>query len=389
MLILIFIMVVNALSYATIIPIIYTYAQLYGINALGMSFLFASYSIAQLVATPFLGRLSDRFGRRPVLLVCIAGTAVSLGLFAVVKTFWLMVFARVLDGITGGNISVAQAVMSDTTQGEERAKAFGILGGAFGFGFLFGPALGGFMSSYSLTAPFWFSAALSLIAVIVGAIFLPETLDRNLKQINKEEPVFKLHTLYEALLKPFTGAVLLVSFLLACSLNAMVIGFNAFTVDILHLHSQQIGLFFTVFGIIGVVMQVFGLSAVMKRFHSKRDILTITVALSLITMITSYLSHSMWPFFFSMMGFGVFSAFRDPMIASLLSERTNKEDQGGILGINQAYISLGQIIGPLSAGVVSQALPINYVFFLAAVYLAIALMCTRWFYISRGNTLDL
>src|SRR5260221_5162841 len=138
-----FIAVVNMLGYGIIITIMYAYVARFGINALGIGILFASFSLAQFISTPIIGRLSDRFGRKPLLAYSVLGTAVSFLLMAVAKSASVIFLARTMDGISGGNISVAQAVISDSTEPKERAKWFGILGAAFGFGFVFGPAIGG------------------------------------------------------------------------------------------------------------------------------------------------------------------------------------------------------------------------------------------------------
>lgn len=382
-------MVVNALSYGTIIPLLYPYAARFGFNALGMSLLLTSFSIAQFVATPILGRLSDRFGRKPVLVICLFGTALSLGMFALAKSILMIFVARMIDGVTGGNISVAQAIISDSTEGEERTKSFGMLGAAFGFGFLFGPAIGGYLSTFGLTLPFWFSAALALVAAVLGWFVLPETLKPSLKNVQnkKHEPLFKLDTLYHALFAPYTGVILIVSFLTATALNAFILGFQAYTNDVLHLNTFQIGAFFSSFGLIGILMQMFAIGPVLKAVHSKKKILQFSLAASVAGMIAGFLAWNVWLFFVSMILYAILGAFRDPMITGLLSERTKAEDQGGILGINQAYISLGQIVGPLLAGAVT-TFSIHAVFLLSAAIYGAATIATRWLYV-KDKPLDL
>jgi multidrug resistance protein len=388
LLLLSFIMVVNALSYGVIIPLLYPYASRFGVNPFGMSLLFATYSLAQFLATPILGRLSDRYGRKPLLLFSILGTSLSLAGMALASNIVIFAIARFIDGITGGNISVAQAIISDTAQGEERAKAFGMLGAAFGIGFLFGPAIGGGLSTFGITAPFWFSSALALVAVILGFFLLPETLDPRQKRIDQREPLFRFDTILHALFTPFTGVVLLISFVWAAAMNAFFIGFQAYVTDVLKLHTREIGLIFSSFGLIGILMQFFGIGLVMKYFHSKKNILVVTTLLSSVAIASTYFTHTAWPFFFTMMAFGTVSALRDPMLTSLLTERTRKDDQGEILGINQAYISLGQIVGPLLGGLVANT-QVSRVFLLSSGMLVFATIICRWLYIPIKQKVNL
>jgi multidrug resistance protein len=379
---LVFIMVVNALSYATIIPLLYTYSARFGITPLGMSMLFTSYSLAQFLATPILGRLSDRFGRKPILTLCLIGTGLSLGMFAMAKTALMLFVARMIDGVTGGNISIAQAIISDTTSGENRAKSFGMLGAAFGIGFLFGPLLGGALGQFGETMPFWISAALAMLSAILCHFTLPETLKPSDQSAQKHEPLFNFGALFQALFQPYVGIVLMVSFVAASALNAMILGFQTYTVDILKLTPLQIGLFFSSFGLIGVLMQVFGIGPVLKRVQSKKKLLTFSLVASGVSLVAAFLAQDAMMFFIAMTTMGIVGAFRDPMISALISERTNSEDQGVAMGINQSYMSLGQIVGPIAAGLVT-TYSIRYVFLLAGVLMVVAGLATRNLYIKH------
>lgn len=377
--ILAFIMVVNALSYGIIIPLLYPYAEKFGITPVGLTLLVTCFSIAQFLATPVLGRLSDRFGRRPVLILCLLGTSISLGVFALAQSIAMIFIARMIDGVTGGNISVAQAIISDSAKGEDRTKAFGMLGAAFGFGFLFGPAIGGILGRYGMTLPFWFAAVLALVAVVLSFLFLPETLKPELRdvQTKQHEPLFNFHTLFKALFEPYTGIVLTISLISVTALNAFFIGFQTFTNDVLKLSPLEIGAFFTCFGLVGILMQMFAIGPVLKRFKSKKAILQFSLLASMVGMGLAFFAYSAWLFFAATMVFAILGAFRDPLISALLSERTKAEDQGGIMGINQAYVALGQILGPLSAGVVI-GLSVHYVFLVAAGFLLLSVLATKW-----------
>ena len=371
------IMLVNALSFGTIIPLLYPYATRFGLDAMGLSWLFASFSLFQFLATPIIGRLSDRFGRKPLLLLSIFGTSVSLALFASAQSATMLFVARILDGITGGNMSVAQAVVADTTTGKERAKAFGMLGASFGFGFLFGPAVGGLLSTFGLTVPFWFASGLALLATILGWVFLEESLDPQNQNVQKHEPLFNFSALAGALFHPLVGKVLLVSLIAALASNAFILGFQAYTVDVLELSAQQIGILFTLAGAMSVIAQVWGVSFVIARFGTKERALLWLIFASGISLVIMALGLSFYWFVAIIFFYTLVSPLIGTMITSLLSEKVQSEDQGVMLGISQSYASIGQIVGPLLAGVIAS-------FSVSAVFAAAAVLMLLGMSIARG-----
>lgn len=359
------IMLINALSYGTIIPLLYPYAARFGITPITLSFLFASFSLFQFLATPIIGRLSDRYGRKPLLLISIFGTAISLALFASAQSVAMLFFARILDGITGGNISVAQAMIADKVEGKERAKAFGMLGAAFGFGFLIGPALGGVLSQISLTAPFWFASGTALFATVLGYFKLKESVHKVAVIKQKHEPLFNFKALVSALFHPVIGSVLAVSLIAAVVMNSFIIGFNAYSVDILNLSARQMGIIYTMAGFMSVVMQMAGIKVLLKRFKLKETIVKVAFLGSFFALLGMSFNLNYYQFVFVLFIFMIFNAVITPMLSALISERSNDEDQGLVLGINQSYISFGQIIGPLIAGLVSK-ISVGSIFVFAA-----------------------
>ncbi len=376
LLILSLVMVVNALAYGIIIPLLYPYASRFGIDPFGLSLLFASFSVAQFISTPILGRLSDKYGRKWLLLTCLAGTGLSLAMFAMAGSFLMLLVSRVIDGVTGGNISIAQAMIADSTSGKDRAKAFGMLGAAFGFGFLVGPALGGILSPISLTLPFWVAAALSWGGTLLGVFLLKETLPKAQRKVAKREPLINLHALYQALLSPTTGLLLGLTFLSMLAINVFILGFQSFTFDILKLPPSQIALLFGMFGLVSMLMQMFGLKYILNWFHSKRWILFYALMGSAVVLFGLSFTRSVWPFagvlFFHM----ILNAPPNPIITALISERTNEEDQGAVLGINQSYTSLGQIAGPLIGGLVASRISVPAVFIVGSAIYAISAFVT-------------
>jgi multidrug resistance protein len=383
-----FIMLINALAYGTIIPLLYPYAARFGISPFGLSLLFAGFSLAQFVATPILGRLSDRFGRKPVLLFCLFGTSLSLALFASATTVPVLFIARIIDGITGGNISVAQAMIADTTKGNERAKAFAMLGAAFGFGFLAGPALGGIMSQYGLAAPFWFSAFLALIGTILGVVILKETLPAGHRQPSNK-PLFDLAHIVQSLFSPLTGIILLLGFLSSLAQNSFFIGFQLYTNDKLHLSPTQIGLMFGAIGLVNIITQAFGIRLLLNKVPNKKLVVTFSLLSSGVMVALLAFHQSLYVFVFNLLVFAVLLSPVVPVVTGLLSERVKGEDQGGILGVNQSYTSLGQILGPLLAGVVAARLSVQSVFVLCAAFLLIGFIATFWLKSTSKQKFDL
>src|SRR5918994_3654545 len=169
---------VNLVGFGIIIPLLPFYAETFGASPLSIGLLFASFSVSQLLAAPVLGELSDRYGRRPVLIFSLIGTALSFAMLAVAQSLTMLFLARIVDGLSGGNITTARAYIADVTTEENRAKAYGYLGAAFGLGFIIGPALGGAFSHISYTAPIWLAVAVTLAATVMAWLWLPETVHR-------------------------------------------------------------------------------------------------------------------------------------------------------------------------------------------------------------------
>jgi multidrug resistance protein len=368
------IMVINALSYGTIIPLLYPYASQFGIDGFGLGLLFSSFSLFQFLATPIIGRLSDQYGRKPLLLISLLGTAVSQLLFAMAGNIPQLFFARILDGITGGNNSVAQAVIADSFAEKDRTKAFGLLGASFGLGFLIGPAIGGFLSSISMQAPFYFSAALALIGVVLGWLILPETLSKTSKNkaAKNKQAFIDLPLLWRSLTASAAGPILLVALLGMTSHQALVIGFQSFTVDVLAMSATEIGVMFACIGLVSVIMQAVGVRYLISLIKSNSLILKGSLFLSAFVSGLLFFSNSLVYFVVVTMIYVATFAPQQIILTGLLSAQTKAEDQGGMMGIMFSYLSLGQIIGPVIAGAVTNW-SISAVFVVAALFFVISL----------------
>src|ERR1700712_417909 len=202
---LVFICIIDSMGFGMMIPLIYSYGKQFGLTKQSLGLLTAVFSIAQFFATPVLGALSDKFGRKLLLVVCLFGTAASFALFGLAGSLLMLFVARALDGITGGDISVAQAMVTDISTPENRSKYFGILGSAFGFGYVIGPAAGGLLSRFGMTVPFFVASGLSFIAALLSLFFLKKSNTK--KGLHRKK--FTYRSIYTVLKRPVVGPAIL------------------------------------------------------------------------------------------------------------------------------------------------------------------------------------
>ena len=374
--VLVLVCIINSLGFGIIVPVMYTYGKMFGLNGVTLGVLTASFSIAQFFATPVLGSLSDKWGRKPLLTISLLGTCLSFLLFAEARSLVSLFAARILDGVTGGNISVAQAMVADTATPKNRAQRFGILSSSFAFGFVVGPFIGGLFTNWSPQAPFFFAAGISLVGTLCAAFLLKETNITNKASRLVLSGKFKFVSLVTTLKRPVIGTAIFIGFLLTMAQMAMVIGFQVFSADILKITSFQMGLFLAGFGVCGIIMQ-FCVPIFTKLFSSKAVILLLASGLSFIAMLFSGFTLTFLPFAICLGVYGLFNGLRNPMLNAIIADNVDHAEQGKILGINQSYGSIGQTLGPLTASAIT-VVSVHSVFFLSSFYILIAtLLCFR------------
>lgn len=351
LLIIALVVIVNALGYGIIIPILYPYSIKFGLNDFQNGLLFALFSICQFIATPIIGRLSDKYGRRPLLISSIAGTALSFFMMAFAPNAFFLFLARALDGITAGNIPVAMAVISDSTKPEERSRGFGIITAAFGFGFIFGPLISGLTVGISNAIPFIVAGLISLAAVLITALFLPET-NKHMGEVPKSK-LFDFKKLWHMLFDPNVGVTFLISmlffFAFACGI---IFGFQPFAIKVLHLNETQNSFIFVLFGVVQVITQIFIVQRVSKRFGVKKAFSTgilITAAAFLIM----FVSRSLPIFVLASIFLAMFNGIVQTLIPTILSLETDAKSQGSVMGLMASYQSIGFIFGPIVGGILA------------------------------------
>lgn len=351
LLIIALIALVNMLGYGIVIPILYSYSHKFGLSDFQNALLFSLFSICQFISTPVIGRMSDKYGRRPLLLISLVGTAISFFLMAFAQNAWFLFIARSLDGLTAGNIPVAFAVISDSATVEERPKAFGMVMAAFGFGFVFGPAISALTVGYGEGIPFIIAGVITTIAVILTWLFLPET-NKHMGEVKKGK-LFDFPKLWHTLFDPNVGATFLISlfFFMAFSC-AIIYGFQPFTLKVLNVSTQLTAILFTVFGATGLIAQMFIVQRVAKLFGLKKAF-SVALLITGVAFVIMFFSRNLTLFISAMMLLSLFNSIVQTLIPTILSQEADSKSQGSIMGLNASYQSIGMIVGPILGGVIA------------------------------------
>ena len=336
---------IDLLGFGIIIPLLPFYAESFGASALAIGLLGTSFSLMQFLFSPIWGRWSDRIGRKPIILVGLLGSCLSYVTLALANTLVLLFIARIVGGIAGANIPTAQAYIADITTPENRARGMGLVGAAFGLGFIFGPALGGLLSRFSPETPMWCAAALCFANFVAAWFLLPESRVASVAT----RTLGRMEAFRQAMGQPTLLLVLSLYFIVTMAFSGFEATFALFTEARFGYTAASIGFLFTFIGVIIAVVQGVLIGRVVKRVGERK---VIPVAIAAIA-----ISIGMLPFVWSVptllvslgllaMGMG----FNNPSLSSLVSKLSHEDDQGGILGLASSVASLGRVVGPAWGG---------------------------------------
>lgn len=360
---------VDLLGFSLILPLLPYYAEKFGASATVIGLLTASYAAATLVGAPLMGRLSDRFGRRPILLVSVAGTFIgflllglaepigrgiaSLAAATAVNGFVLGVLflSRSLDGLTGGNITVAQAYISDITDEKNRAKGLGLIGAAFGLGFIIGPAIGGLLSRWGYSVPAFAAAGLSFLNLLSIFFFLPESLteERRAAISQQKYPPITLKALVDSLNRPKVGPLLHVRFFFGLAFSMFQSIFSLYAATKLHLTTQSTGFVLAYVGILSVLVQGVGIGIVSKRFKENAVIIT-AMWLMVFGLAGWALTPSLPVLLVVMIPLSLGGGTLNTVLNSAITKAVTREEIGGMLGISSSLESMTRVIAPSAGG---------------------------------------
>ena len=354
-LIIIFVTVfIDLIGFGMVIPLLPYYANTPPFDATprDIGFLVASYSLMQFVFSPILGRLSDKYGRRPILFISILGSAVGYFLIGWASTLLLVFVGRIIGGITGGNISTAQAYVADVTSKKNRAKGMGMFGAAFGLGFIFGPALAGILSKYGIHVPFYVAAALSFANATALYFILPESLSPSRRA---KLPVHKsrLHEYLHALKDKEFREINIVYFLLITAFSIMTYAFVLYTAYRFQYTTVENGYLFAWVGFVSILVQGVLFGRMAKKFGEAPLVAVGCFLMVLSLFAVPFVGPHAGGLAGLLIGTAVLSlgnSLASPGLASLASKTADEHDQGRTLGIMQGGSSLARAIGPVIGG---------------------------------------
>jgi multidrug resistance protein len=342
---------IDLLGFGIVLPLLPYYAHKEPFNASEwqIGLLVASYSLMQFIFAPIWGRISDRVGRRPIILMSLIGSTLSYLIFGFAQSVAVLFLSRILAGIGAANIPTAQAYIADTTTPENRAKGMGLIGAAFGLGFIFGPAVGGFLSHWGYSAPGFVAAGICFTDFVLTYFLLPESLNEpGVSRATRRRVSWSMMT--GALSRPLIGVLLLLFFIATYALANMEATFALISKVKYKYTEAQTGYIFAYMGLLTAVVQGGLIRPLVRRLGEHKLIVMGTLAFAVSLWLIPYCPN-FWALGadLALLSFG--QGVNTPSITSLISQYTSADEQGSILGVTQSLSSLARVVGPIWGGV--------------------------------------
>lgn len=338
---------IDLLGFSLILPLLPYLAKSFSASEFQIGLLVASYALAQFIGAPFLGRLSDRFGRRPILLISIAGNAIGFFLLGIAQNLEMLFLSRILAGFTAANISVAQAYISDVTDVQSRARGLGLIGAAFGLGFILGPAIGGALSQFGYAYPAFAATGLSALNFLLVFSWLKESLTPERRQAlnHQQRPPITLKAMLETLRRPYVGPLLHTRFFFGLAFSLFQTIFSLYALERFNLQARDTGYILAYVGVISVLTQGVFIGKLTRKFNE--------IQLMFVAILTMAFSLLAWGFapsvpvlLITLLPIAMSGGILNTVINSALSKSVAPIETGGILGLSASLESLTRVIAP-------------------------------------------
>jgi MFS family permease len=333
------------------------YVESFGATPLQVTMIMAAYSVAQFLFGGFWGSLSDQIGRRPVMLISIAGTVLFLALFASSTAVWMLFVTRFLHGACAANIGTAQAIVADVTPREERARGMGMIGAAFGIGLTFGPAVGGLLARYGLATPIWVAAGLSAVNLVWAMARLPET--RHATSETAFRRVYSPAKIWAILTHPEVGMAVALTFVATFAFSMLEATFSLVAKHVWSMEADTVGALFGMIGIVGIVIQGGLIGRLSKRYGSGVLLnvgYAFTAAGMAVLALTGpgrlWFAHGWLGIVVGCVLVSIGTSLSNPSLTALLSRAASSDEQGNVLGVNQSLAALARAAAPTIGGTI-------------------------------------
>lgn len=357
-----------------------------GLNAFQVGIILSIFSICQLFASPITGKLSDRFGRKPLLIFSQTSTLIGFILLGIANNVWILVLARLVDGLLGSNMTVSHAYISDVTNPKYRTKTFGYSSAVFGAGLIFGPVIGGLLASINYSVPFFFAAGVSLLSIILVIIFLPESLSKKENKLDfKFGDIIPTKETKRFFKSAKIRGILVVFFIYNFGFFLFISTFALLAEKQVNVTVQEVGFYMAWIGILRVIFQSALINPLLNKL-SENTTLRLGIFAMIFTMTFLIFSSSYWivylPLSFLAFGTGVVR----PILTSKLTKAVKKEETGSLLGVSNSLTSIGQIITPILGGLILHFLPTQTLPFFSAVIFALIFLLWRWAFVNSSQS---
>lgn len=359
---------IDLMGFGILIPILPTFAdKVLHVTEFQIGIIVAIFSLIQFLFNPILGKLSDQIGRRPLIISTLFITAISYLMFSFANSFWMLFLSRLIAGFGGSNIGVAQAYIADITEKSERSKGMGMIGAAFGLGFMFGPLIGGIISGYGYEYAGFLSAGFSFLAIIFSFFFLPESLKLSEKKPVRKMKIINIKEIKNILKLPAVGLLIILFFIIIFSIANIYGTFALLGYKVYNFSDRQNGYLFGISGLVGAIIQGYVIRKISAVISDRNLVLYggffMMIGLALLPYGNNFLQASL---IVSVLSVG--TGILQPTILSMISKYSPDNQQGEILGVNQSFSALGRVLGPLWGGFAFEYIGFEFPFLTGAFF---------------------
>jgi len=373
---------IDLLGFGILIPILPTFATVkLHMDETTIGIVLAAYSFMQFIFNPLFGKLSDKYGRKPIITFCLLLNAIGYVIFAFTHSFELLIISRIVGGIGGSSVSVAMAYIADITTKENRAHGMGLIGAAFGLGFVFGPLIGGLLAKYGYAVVGFGSAVFSFIAFLTTIFFLPESNVNIQKSKEAVRKILDISALKKVFTHPSVGVLIILFFIQTFAMANIYGTFALIGYEHYHFTDMQNGLMYGILGLVSAIVQGGLLKFISKYMDQKKLIKLGSVTMMLgLALIPYGINFAGLALIISLLSFG--SGILQPTILSMISTIAPDTEQGITLGTNQSMSSLARVLGPFWGGFAFQYLGYQWPFLTGGIFLVL-IVGASFFYIPK------